>query len=58
MRCGLCSWEFDEDSAQNSSCAKCLKLGDCRMIRCPRCGYEVPAEPNWIKNVLRKVKKT
>ena len=57
MKCGLCSWEFDEDSAQTSACSGCLKLSDCRMIKCPKCGYEVPREPDWIKNVFGKVKK-
>jgi len=57
MKCGLCSWEFDEDEARSSACSGCLKIVDCHMIKCPKCGYEVPEEPKWIKNILNKEKK-
>ncbi|MFC1807555.1 hypothetical protein ACFL0T_04230 [Candidatus Omnitrophota bacterium] len=52
MRCALCSHEFNEDSAKRS-CSACFKIGKCEMIKCPKCGYEIPPEPEWIKKVKR-----
>lgn len=56
MRCAFCSLEFDERLARRS-CSGCFKLGDCSMVKCPRCGYEVPPEPGWIKSIKRLLKK-
>lgn len=56
MRCAFCSLEFDERLARRS-CSGCFKLGDCSMVKCPRCGYEVPPEPGWIKSINRLLKK-
>ncbi len=54
MRCPFCYFEFDEDEAQ-SACASCYKSSGgsdgCGMAQCPRCHYEIPLEPKWIKNL-------
>ncbi len=56
MICAFCTFEFDEKLAQHS-CSGCLKLGGCSMIKCPRCSYESPPEPEWIKKFNRLFKK-
>src|SRR5688500_6060484 len=40
-RCGFCAHEFTEDEAQKT-CSKCADFGGCKMVMCPRCGYEMP----------------
>lgn len=52
MRCGLCSFEFNECDTQGS-CRGCLGFGSCNMAKCPRCGYEVPREPEWTKKIIQ-----
>ena len=47
MRCGLCSFEFNECDTQGS-CRGCPGFGSGDMAKCPRCGYEVPRESEWI----------
>ena len=56
MRCAFCNYEFDEMLTQGS-CAGCSKFGGCNMIKCPRCGYEVPPEPKWLKGLTSLLKK-
>jgi len=54
-RCGYCGMEFDEAAAEKA-CRSCPMSG-CRMVRCPRCGFESLPEPRWIrwlKNRRRK----
>ncbi len=43
MICAMCGYEFDPDRAA-ATCANCAMGGSCHMARCPRCGYEMPAE--------------
>jgi hypothetical protein len=43
MNCALCGFEFDPGQAA-PACASCLMSNGCHMVRCPKCGYEVPAE--------------
>ena len=57
MKCGLCQFEFNEDSAAKSACKGCLKFGTCRLVKCPKCGYEMPPEPKWIKKLKEKFRK-
>ena len=52
MKCAVCTCEFDEDDARHA-CSGCVKSGGCVRIKCPRCGYEVPPEPRWIKRLRR-----
>jgi hypothetical protein len=49
MICGLCGYEFTEDQAQ-AACEGC-PMGSCNLLCCPRCGYEMPREPRWIKRL-------
>ncbi|MEW6446808.1 MAG: hypothetical protein AB1426_01750 [Bacillota bacterium] len=50
MRCDFCGAVFDETEAQQA-CTGCPLAGACRKLKCPRCGYEVLPEPNWVKAV-------
>jgi hypothetical protein len=54
MKCGFCGYEFDPSAAQ-SSCGACPMAGGCHLIRCPRCGYEMPPESRLV-GWLRKVR--
>lgn len=54
MKCGLCGAEFEEKDAK-SACAKCPWHG-CGLLRCPKCGYEMPPEPKWLKWFRREKK--
>lgn len=53
MKCPFCSNEFDEKDAVKG-CKGCYTLGACNMVKCPRCGYEIPPEPKWVSR-LRKI---
>ena len=56
MKCGLCAFEFDEARA-GVGCGGCGKPAghQCCLVRCPKCGYSVPPEPKWIKNLKKKL---
>ncbi len=56
MRCVFCSFEFDEESSQRP-CSGCFRLGNCSMVKCPRCGYETPPEPRWLRRIKKRSKK-
>ncbi len=47
MKCALCGFEFEEKN--NQACKGCPIAGACHMIKCPNCGYEMPAETGLIK---------
>jgi rubredoxin len=47
MRCGFCNYEFDPKHAE-TVCRGCLLSGNCQLIRCPRCGYEMQQEAKLI----------
>lgn len=50
MRCGFCGYEFrEEDGIQG--CINCPMSSGCKMVKCPRCNYEIPMEPRWIKKL-------
>ncbi len=53
MRCPFCSFEIDDQSPV-LACKRCSSFAGCKMVKCPRCGYEVPPEPKWAKT-LRKL---
>jgi rubredoxin len=57
MKCSLCNLEFDEKQA-NQECKGCMLAGSCKKIRCPHCGYEAPVEPDFIKKIKERFKKT
>jgi rubredoxin len=57
VRCGFCGYEFDASDAQ-SSCGACPMAMGCHLVRCPRCGYEMPPEPKlikWLRTLKRLV---
>lgn len=56
MKCSMCSYEFDEESSKHS-CSGCFKLGSCSMVKCPKCGYETPPEPKWLKRLNQRLRK-
>ncbi len=43
MTCGFCGYEFDPDDAR-TTCSGCPLVRGCHLVRCPRCGYEMPPE--------------
>ena len=50
MKCPLCGFEFTEEEGKGA-CGGCPLAHGCSMRRCPSCGYEVPAEPAWLKRL-------
>lgn len=54
MKCAFCGAEYDEKEARKS-CASCPLRG-CGLLRCPRCGYETPPPPRWLKWFKREKK--
>jgi rubredoxin len=48
MICSFCTHSFTEEDGFKS-CGKCASFGGCRLIKCPRCGYEMPQTPGLIK---------
>ncbi len=55
MRCGFCGHEFEPTSAE-SACAGCPLVKGCRLVRCPRCGYEMPPQA-WLVRELRELRR-
>ena len=56
MRCGFCGYEFDPTSA-GAVCGGCPLAGNCHLVRCPRCGYEMPPEAKlvgWLRRLRRR----
>ncbi|MFQ6042513.1 MAG: hypothetical protein ACE5PV_16790 [Candidatus Poribacteria bacterium] len=51
MKCSLCGFEFTESEGKSAchSCPLAKGKGSCKLFKCPNCGYEIPAEPKWIK---------
>jgi rubredoxin len=52
MKCGFCGYEFDEEEV-TPGCRNCPLASGCKMIKCPRCNYENPPEPKFVKNVKK-----
>jgi hypothetical protein len=50
ITCGLCGRPFAEDRGQ-AACGACPLHAGCRFVRCPRCGYENPVEPPWLRTL-------
>jgi len=56
MRCDLCGYEFDPADAE-AACAGCPLARGCHLIRCPRCGYEMPPEAklvSWLRRLRQR----
>ncbi len=43
MECGFCGYRFDSAAAV-VGCRGCPLVKGCHLVRCPRCGYEMPPE--------------
>ena len=43
MECGFCGHRFDSAAAV-VACHGCPLVKGCHLVRCPRCGYEMPPE--------------
>jgi rubredoxin len=52
MTCAMCGFEFEPAEAQ-SACGGCPLVPDCHLLRCPRCGYEMPPEAKLIQLIKR-----
>ncbi len=55
MKCSLCGYQFNEDESV-MSCGGCSFVKGCNMVRCPNCGFEVPAESKVVK-ILKKLRR-
>lgn len=54
MKCGFCGGEFNPAEAE-TACGSCPLVKGCHLVRCPRCGYEMPPEAKLI-TLLRNLK--
>lgn len=56
--CSFCGYRFTEEE-RSVTCTRCslFGAGGCRKVRCPRCGYEMPAAPRLPGLVAKLVKK-
>jgi hypothetical protein len=58
MRCGFCGYDFDPERAE-SACTSCPVAKGCHLVRCPRCGYEMPPEARlvrWLRKLRQRAK--
>ena len=56
MKCSLCGYEFDEKEAERT-CKGCPVMAGCKLIKCPRCNFEMPPEPDRLK-IFKKRRKS
>lgn len=59
MKCGFCGNEFDPAQA-TTACGGCPLVRGCHLVRCPRCGYEMPPEAKlvrWLNNLRDRRRK-
>ena len=54
MKCGFCDYEFTPAEAENA-CTGCPLVPECHLLRCPRCGYEMPPEAKLL-TLVRKLR--
>ncbi len=52
MRCTFCGHEFTPEEGSRG-CASCPVKAGCKMVKCPRCNYEIPPEPAWITKIKK-----
>jgi len=50
MTCAYCHTEFDE-STSRLACSACGVSEGCQRLRCPKCGYDTPEEPAFVKKL-------
>ena len=56
MICAFCGKTFDPQTAR-SACQHCATFGGCNKIKCPHCGYDMPAETRLVKWLRGKLGK-
>ncbi len=52
MKCGFCGHELTEEGIAKA-CQGCGAFGGCRLVKCPRCGYEQPQIPKWLQKLAQ-----
>ncbi len=50
MRCDFCGYEFKEEDGKRG-CQSCPMSAGCQMVKCPRCNYEIPRSPEWLRKL-------
>ncbi len=58
MKCSFCGNMFGPKEEDNA-CGSCPLSRNCHLIRCPRCGYEMPPEAKlvrWLRKRRRREK--
>ncbi len=56
MECGFCGYRFDPEAAV-VACNGCPLVKGCHLVRCPRCGYEMPPESKllaWLRQLGKR----
>jgi rubredoxin len=48
VKCSFCGYEFDPADG-TSACGGCPLVKGCHLLRCPRCGYEMPPEAKLLR---------
>ena len=56
MMCPFCGKAFDAQASQ-SACHTCSMLGGCKKVKCPHCGYDMPAETKLVQWLRKKLGK-
>lgn len=59
MRCDFCGYDFGPNEAE-SACIGCPLGQGCQLVRCPRCGYEMPPEARlvkWMRSLQRSLRR-
>lgn len=54
-KCPFCGFEFDAGEGTRY-CVSCPVSRNCRLVRCPNCAYETPAEPRLLA-AIRKLRR-
>jgi len=55
MECPFCGYKFDENRNVDT-CQGCPLGGNCNLVKCPNCGYEMPRQSRLLKT-LRALKR-
>lgn len=53
ITCPLCGREYDADEGRSCRVSGCPLSHGCQLLRCPSCGYEVPAPSRLTRAVSR-----
>lgn len=51
--CPLCGHTYAETEGRSCRSSGCPLSGGCNLLRCPTCGYEVPAQTRFTRWVSR-----